>query len=255
MDLLAELIRRTPRFKGKGRIVSYWLRTRSGQRARVLPGGLRVSLDMSIPYEAMVWLGWEEQAELEMLGSLLHPGDTFVDCGANIGLWALVAAPLVGDAGRVIAFEPNPATARRLAEHASPSPVIRVHSSALSDAPRSLGFDQGEHHNLARVSSEGSIQVQATTLDAAVRPPVHGIKIDVEGHELQVLRGAERTLLARPWVVVEFNTLHTPARRLGDWPVHELLSGLGYRASAPTGEALDARWAPPFSYANVLYRA
>src|ERR1700730_10311975 len=62
MDLLAELIRRTPGFRGQGRIVSYWLKTRSGQRTRVLPGGLHMSLNMSVPYEAMVWLGWEERA-------------------------------------------------------------------------------------------------------------------------------------------------------------------------------------------------
>jgi FkbM family methyltransferase len=254
MDLLAELIRRTPGFKGKGRIVSHWLRSRAGWRTRVLPGGLRISLDMSTPYEAMVWLGWEEREELALLGGLLGPGDTFVDCGANIGLWALVAAPLVGEGGRVIAFEPNPAAAGRLAQHASQSPVIEVHRMALSYEPGSLSFEPAEHHNLAHVSSEGSIRVQATTLDAAVEPPVHGIKLDVEGHELEVLRGAGRALASRPWVMVEFNTLHTPSRRLGDWPVHELLTGLSYRASALSGEALEDGWTPRFSYANVLYR-
>jgi FkbM family methyltransferase len=254
MDLLAELIRRTPRFRGKGRILSYWVKTRSGQRTRILPGGLRMSLNMSVPYEAMVWLGWEERDELEMLERLLRPGDTFVDCGANIGLWSLVAAPQVGEDGRVIAFEPNPDSARRLAEHTGQSSRIRVHARALSESPRSLSFEPGEQHNLARVSVHGPMQVRATTLDAAVEPPVHGIKIDVEGHELEVLKGASKTLAARPWVVVEFNTEHTPARKLGEWPVHELLTGLGYQASSPRGDALDAEWAPPFTYANVLYR-
>ena len=255
MDPLAELIRRTPGFRGKGRILSFWLKTRRGRRTRVLPGGLRISLAMNVPYEAMVWLGWEEREELELLSRLLRPGDTFVDCGANIGLWSLVAAPRVGAGGRVIAFEPNPGSSRRLAEHAEQSPVIQVHATALSAAPHTLRFEPGEHHNLARVSSEGSMQVQATTLDAAVEPPVHGIKLDVEGHELEVLRGAERVLSGRPWVFVEFNTLHTPARRLGEWSVHGLLTDLGYRASSLRGDALDGSWAPPFTYANILYRA
>ena len=255
MDLLAELIRRTPGFRGKGRIVSYWLKTRSGQRTRVLPGGLRMSLNMSVPYEAMVWLGWEEREELQMLSQLLRPGNTFVDCGANIGLWSLVAAPLVGEGGRVIAFEPNPDSARRLTGHTAQSSLIEVHATALSEETRSLSFEPGEQHNLARVSAQGTMQVQATTLDTAVKPPVHGIKIDVEGHELEVLRGAAETLAARPWLVVEFNTQHTPARRLGEWPVHELLTSLGYRASTPRGDALYGEWAPPFTYANVLYRA
>lgn len=255
MDLLAEIIRRTPGFKGKGRIVSHWLRTRSGLRTRVLPGGLRMSLDMGVPYEAMIWLGWEERDELAMLGGLLRRGDTFVDCGANIGLWSLAAAPLVGELGRVIAFEPNPAAERRLAEHASQSAVIDVRAQAVSDAPGRLGIEAGEHHNLARVSSGGGLEVQAVTLDEAVEPPVHGIKIDVEGHELQALHGAARILSSKPWVVVEFNTQHTTARRLREWPVHALLTEMGYRASAPDGRALGVDYSPPFTYANVLYRA
>lgn len=255
MDPLAELIRRTPGFRGKGRIVSYWLKRGRGPRTRVLPGGLSISLEMSVPYEAMVWLGWEEREELEVLVRLLRPGDTFVDCGANIGLWSLVAAPLVGGGGRVIAFEPNPDSATRLTDHAAQSPAIRVHATALSEEPGLLSLDPGEHHNLTRVTSDGSIEVEATTLDLAVDGPVHGIKLDVEGHELQVLKGAHRVLSTRPWVVVEFNTLHTPARRLGEWPVHRLLTELGYRASAPGGDDLGSDWAPPFTYANILYRA
>ncbi len=255
MDVLAELLRRTPRFNGKGRITSYWLRSRSGQRTRVLPGGLRMSLDMTIPYEAMVWIGWEEQEELRALSRLLHPGDSFIDCGANIGLWSLVAAPIVGPEGQVDAFEPSPDVARRLAAHAAQSPVIKVHAAALSDRPGSVTLDVGSHHNLAHISDNGTIAVAATTLDAALERPPSGIKIDVEGHELQVLQGAREALAQRPWIVIEFNKLHVEARRLGDWPVHELLAGLGYGVSTLGGERLDADWAPEFSYANVLYRA
>jgi FkbM family methyltransferase len=255
MDLLAELLRRTPPFKGKGRLLSHWVRGRSGQRTRVLPGGLRMSLDMAVPYEAMVWIGWEEQSELLALSRLLHPGDSFVDCGANIGLWSLVAAPIVGSNGSVDAFEASPDVAARLAAHAAQSPVIRVHAAALSETPGSVRLDVGSTHNLARISDEGTVSVPATTLDAALDRPPSGIKIDVEGHELQVLRGARETLAQRPWIVVEFNKQHAGARRLGEWPVHEHLSALGYRAGTVDGEALDAEWTSRFGYANILYRA
>jgi FkbM family methyltransferase len=255
MDLLAELLWRTPPFKGKGRVLSHWVRTRKGRRTRVLPGGLSMSLDMTIPYEAMVWIGWEEQDELLALARLLGPGDSFVDCGANIGLWSLVAAPLVGTSGNVEAFEPSPNAAARLAAHAAQSSVIRVHAAALADEPGSVTFDVGETHNLARISDNGSITVPATTLDAALERPASGIKIDVEGYELQVLMGAQETLAARPWIVVEFNKQHVTAPRLGDWPVHTLLTGLGYRAGTIDGAAVDDGWAPRFGYANVLYQA
>jgi FkbM family methyltransferase len=213
-----------------------------------------MSLDMTVPYEAMVWIGWEEQQELLALPRLLRPGDTFVDCGANIGLWSLVAAAIVGAQGRVEAFEASPGAAARLAENAKQSTAIRVHAAALSDGPGTLRFDVGETHNVARVSDDGAISVPATTLDAALEGAVSGLKLDVEGHELQVLRGGARTLENRPWIVVEFNKEHAGARTLGEWPVHELLAGLGYRASTVDGEPLEAGWMPRFGYANVLYR-
>jgi FkbM family methyltransferase len=254
VDVIAELLRRTPRFKGKGRLVSYWLRTRTGRRRRILPGGLEISLDMTVPYEAMIWIGWEEKAELEALARLLRPGDTFVDCGANIGLWSLVAAPLVGPDGNVIAFEPNPDTAMRLSAHAGQSPVIEVHRAALSDRPGSLSLALGNHHNVTRVSEHGEISVPAMTLDAALKRAANGIKIDVEGCELQVLMGAQEALSHRPWIVVEFNTDHTDALSLADWPVHRLLVGMGYRASTVEGQRLDGSWVPEFGFANLLYQ-
>jgi FkbM family methyltransferase len=255
MDVLAELLRRTPSFRGKGRIVSHWLRTRSGQRSRVLPGGLEIALDMSVPYEAMIWIGWEEQEELRALRQLLHPGETFVDCGANIGLWSLSAAPLVWPDGRVVAFEPNPVVAKRLADAAVQSSVIEVHAMALSDEPGVLPLAAGREHNLARVSGEGEHSVAATTLDAVLDRPPDGIKIDVEGYELNVLRGAVDALRHRPWIIVEFNKQHSPAQRLAEWPVHEHLTGLGYRAHSVGGERLAGEWRPRYGYASVLYRA
>ena len=254
MDVLAELLRRTPNFRGKGRIVSHWLRTRGGQRSRILPGGLEIALDMSVPYEAMIWIGWEEQEELRALRQLLHSGETFVDCGANIGLWSLVAAPMVWPDGRVVAFEPNLAVAKRLADAAVQSSVIEVHAVALSDKPGVLALDAGREHNLAHVSNEGVHSVAATTLDAVLERRPNGIKIDVEGYELNVLRGAVGALAHRPWIIVEFNKQHSAALQLVEWPVHEHLTGLGYRAHSISGERLADEWTPRHGYASVLYR-
>ena len=254
MDVLAELLRRTPSFKGKGRIVSHWLRTRRGQRARILPGGLEIPLDMSVPYEAMIWIGWEEQEELHALRQLLHSGETFIDCGANIGLWSLVAAPMVWPNGRVVAFEPNPSVAKRLAEAAVQSSVIEVHAMALSDKPGVLQLAAGREHNLARINSEGARSVPATTLDAVLERRPDGIKIDVEGYELKVLNGAVEALSHRPWIIVEFNKQHSAALRLAEWAVHEHLTDLGYRAHTVGGERLADEWTPKYGYANVLYQ-
>jgi FkbM family methyltransferase len=255
MDAFGELLRHTPQFKGKGRLISRWLRTRKGERTRLLPGGLRLRLDMTIPYEATVWMGWEERQELLALQRLLGPGDSFVDCGANIGLWSLVAAPIVGAEGRVDAFEPNPEVAARLSEHAMQSPVIHVHAVALAEQTGELTFEAAAHHNLGRVSASGTVAVRATTLDMALERPPTGIKIDVEGYELEVLQGARRALEHRPWIVMEFNRGHVNAASLSAWPVHRLLSDLGYGAQTVHGESLPDGWAPARGYANVLYEA
>ena len=214
-----------------------------------------MELDVRVDYEAMIWLGLEERDELAVLPSLLKPGDTFVDCGANLGLWSLAAAPLVGESGKVVAFEPNPATFRRLRDHARPAPTIEVHHVAVADRPGVLRFDPGQSHNVSRVTEDGSLEVPATTLDDALTDPPTGIKIDVEGHELAVLRGASQVLAARPWLVLEFNAEHVASKRLGDWPVHAHLTGLGYHASTFAGERLNEEWRLRRDYTNLLYKA
>ena len=119
MDWLGHLLRATGHFRGRGRLTRYWLNRRQPNDCRTakLPGGAEIICEMNVPYEAMVWLGQEEPEDLRMLQRLLQPGQTFVDCGANIGLWSLVAATAVQPNGKVFAFEPNPRTHQRLTQH------------------------------------------------------------------------------------------------------------------------------------------
>jgi FkbM family methyltransferase len=216
---------------------------------------MAIDLDMSVPYEAMVWLGFEERGELAALPTLLGPGDVFVDCGANIGLWSLTAAPLVAPGGAVIAFEANPSTTERLKVNAAQSAVIDVRNVAVADRAGPVGLAPGDHHNVARVVEGGAITVQAVRLDDELPLPPTGIKIDVEGLELEVLQGAVEILREHgPWVAVEFNTEFGTARRLADWPVHVFLTDLGYSPHSFDGVELGADWAPDWGYANVLYR-
>ena len=256
MDPLAKVLQGTGHFRGKRRLLRLWCRRQEGVRTRVLPGGLEMDLDLRSDYEAHVWLGLEERVELAALPNLLSPGDVFVDCGANLGLWSLVAAPLVGEGGRVIAFEPNPATAERLRRHArQANGVVEVHETSLGDRVGRARLDPGDSHNVARVSDSGAIEVEATTLDDALDASPAGIKIDVEGRELAVLDGGSRALEERPWLAVEFHADHSPSRRLGDWPVHDRLASLGYEPSLFTGEKLSADWRLRGDYRNLLYRA
>lgn len=254
-DPIATFLRLTGDFKGKGRLLGYWLRTRRGARQATLPGGLRMSLDISTPYEAMIWMGWEESDDLEALARLLRPGDVFVDCGANLGLWSLVAAPLVAPSGAVHAFEPNPVTAERLRMHAEQSSLIQVHPTALAATRGTVSFDPGDHHNVSRVSDGGHLRIASSTLDDELSVAPSGIKIDVEGYELEVLRGARAALRSRPWIIIEFNKEHADSQRLEQWPVHKYLIDLGYAAYTLREAPLPDDWSPRHGYANVMYKA
>ena len=260
--LMGEILRRTPQLRGKGYLAALWVRRHPKGRMRtLLPGGASIECDLSQPYEAMVWLRQEEQAELEWLHRTLNPGQCFVDCGANIGLWTLTAARSVGPTGRVLALEANPVTAARLAHNVAQNRldnVAEVVSVAVGDIPGEALFDPGASHNLGQVSGSGKTKVTMQTLDNLIAFPVDGIKLDIEGFELEALAGAERLLTEdSPWLMIEFNTLVAGVNRLGDWEVHRLLRTYDYKAyGRGSGFSWDVQlsddWVTP-GYRNLLY--
>lgn len=268
MDPLGYFIRHTPAFKGKRRLAWYWMARRdtSTRRVTVLPGGSRIACDLSVPYEAMVWLGQEEDRDLQVARRLLRPGSTFVDCGANIGLWSLIASPVVGATGRVFAFEPNPATSDKLVENVSANSLdnITVVRAAVGAHSGRAPFRCEPSHNISALcqqTSTDTILVPVVTLDEYLGDqPVHAIKIDVEGYELGVIQGASK-IIERPgiWLCVEFNTIASQVSRLGDWEVHQRLGRLGYTArlmsdAFRTGQTslLPDRWEIG-GYCNLFY--
>ena len=261
------VLRAAPAFPLRPRFVGLWLRTRDrgSVRLKELKYGGSILCDFATPYEAMVWLGEEEAAELDALAALLRPGDTFVDCGANVGLWTIAAANLVGAAGSVYAVEANPRTVETLRENLRRSRVenVCVVPYAAGEAPSTAMLDTSSFANLARIQAAGETVVDVRPLDAVLDGVgVDGIKVDVEGYEPAVLRGATGTLQrCAPWVVLEFNPAFAPSPVLADWEAHQFLRSLGYRVFRLFGgrtvdgtrEPIDARRFRPAGYENVLY--
>ncbi len=151
-----------------------------------------------------------------------------VDVGANYGFYSFHLARIYR---RVVAFEPNPHAAAPL--KAWRQPAVTLHEVALSDAqgsatlriPTVQGRDMSGWASLDAVRipeahAVSSIEVRTRTLDSYELDDVGFLKIDVEGHELRVLRGARATVDRwRPHLLVE----------LGDPQVERLLATLGYR--------------------------
>lgn len=149
--------------------------------------------------------------EVDVMRKLLSPGDTVFDIGANVGAFTVPLAQMVGPTGRVIAFEPQPETCallRRNVEQNNVSAAVRVVECAASDAAGSIAMprlDSLNHKNYGGVAlGEGEGSARTITVDSLNLPFVHLMKIDVEGHETEVVKGARETIMrCRPFIYIE----------------------------------------------------
>jgi FkbM family methyltransferase len=161
------------------------------------------------------WITGKVEPEVQLvLGGLLRPGATFVDAGAGIGFFSLLAARLVGEGGAVVAFEPSPVHAASVRANVALNGFanVEVVETAVSDRPRVAFLEDpsAATATLGDVASRRSIAVDAVSLDdflAAREGLVPDlVKVDVEGHEAAVLRGMSETLSrTRPRVVLELH--------------------------------------------------
>jgi FkbM family methyltransferase len=271
IDVLGNCLRKTSRFRGKWRLQRLWERCLPAGERRIasLPNGSMLNVELDIPYERMVWLQLEEWDELVYLQNKLSPGETFIDVGANIGLWTLTAASTVGTSGRVFSFEPNPKTYAKLTanlERNAVTAIVEAYQYAVTGNDCCVMLACEAAHNVSAITdtqSPNTVRVGAVSLDSLLgdRPTnvnVAGIKLDTEGHEIAALEGALRTLQTNwPWLIVEFNTTLLPSRSLKDWSVYRFLSSLGYKPfvhSAPfQEEPLDGEYIVD-GYRNILFQ-
>ena len=166
-------------------------------------------------------VGGLEPGTRQVIRMRLRPGATFVDIGAHVGLLSLAAARVVGNSGKVLAFEAVPKTFDFLQQTVSLNQIahiisIKNETISFEQAPRYLNVRQVLGHSSLfsedRDAEHERIEVTTQTLDNLIPAgtAVDLIKIDVEGAEIEVLRGMQRVLLDNPQVclVVEFGPTH-----------------------------------------------
>jgi FkbM family methyltransferase len=170
------------------------------------------------------------------LERLVRPGSVFFDIGANIGFFTLLGARLVGPSGTVVAFEPHPENIERLRRNIDLnlfSNVVVV-ARAASDASGDRALDVRHTATASLVPREntrdtqGFVRVEATSLDdfLEARPDIAPdvVKIDAEGHEVEILHGMRETLRrSRPVLICEMH------RRNREFV--EAVEEAGYRAA------------------------
>jgi FkbM family methyltransferase len=146
------------------------------------------------------WLGSYEYEKRRAFEAAVSPGSVVFDIGAHAGFYTLLASELVGSTGKVVAFEPLPRNLAFLRSHLDLNAVdnAEVIAAAVSDVDGAVGFQDGPDSSTGFISSSGGRRVAAVSLDALVHegniPRPDFLKIDVEGAEMDVLRGGRRTL-------------------------------------------------------------
>jgi FkbM family methyltransferase len=192
------------RFRGKGRLFNRLIAKEGTRSATVF--GSRVELDLSDLIQRQVYLGVYEREETNRVLSYLRPGMTFLDVGANIGYYTLMAASRVGPGGRVIAVEPSPYAVERLEKAVRENGLaqVKVVRGGLGSCASELKLfvPAPGNHTPTMLGEDGAPAhvVSVKTLDSCLADwgveTIDLMKMDVEGFEPRVLEGAASALAA-----------------------------------------------------------
>jgi FkbM family methyltransferase len=208
-------------------------------------------------------LGYTERKLTDWLLANARPGETWLDVGANCGYTSMAMAQAVGPTGRVFAFEPALATAACLERTARANGLDHLVALpfALCDATRPVISRFATERGMidAQLPKDGRLEITAVIavgLDAIWEgiaegnPVVHGIKIDIQGMELDALRGMRRLLSRhRPRIVLE---IHKAVPRE---EVLALLESCGYLLDTEPIDDTEGAFADPESNASFVFQA
>jgi FkbM family methyltransferase len=182
-----------------------------------------------------------EPSLVKVAAGILRPGDTAIDIGANVGFLTRQFASLVGKQGKVLAFEPDPATFEFLLYNTQRLPQVSAYQEAVSDRIGKMSLHlhptSGMSNSLVNAWHDArTIQVSTSTLDSWANDKRFGnirlIKIDVEGAELLVLRGMQAIMKAQeyPHILFEFCPKNLGGKNV-EHELFDLFADCGYALS------------------------
>ena len=199
-----------------------------------------IKLDQETSFEINVdintWIGKEifyfgkfELFTYRFFLANIKPGCVFIDAGANIGFYSLMSSVMSGENGRTHCFEPTNKFFSKLEKNIKLNKLsnLTLNKMALGECRCQVSIKVGVQ--TASISSDGQGEiVEQVTLDDyfdATNNKLDFIKIDVDGHELQILSGARKTITAfRPLICVEISRIQNDCNAIFDF-----LTDAGYR--------------------------
>lgn len=237
-NLISAYVYHTPPHPGRGILarLAYWLYP-NDIVAEIVPG-IKIKVRLDSDQDLSYWTHQHERHdESEVFLSYLQEGMTVMDIGANVGVYALRFARKVGPNGKVYAFEPVPEIFTRLQENITlnntsniiPVPIALSDRSGKAKMSVAEGLSSLFHH-----LTNQFVEVRLMTLDEFISEHqidrVDAIKLDVEGAELQVIRGADQTIRHfKPVMMVEINA--TTLKSSGTTPeeLFQTIVNYGYK--------------------------
>jgi FkbM family methyltransferase len=220
------------------RAVSFQARAKLLRRRTLARLGDRSMVWVDLHRTAASKIVYANPPDPEMLTwrKILRPGDLFIDVGANIGSYTIWAGELGAE---VVALEPAKDTFALLAENVAlnryPVELVEAAAGAICGTAR---LTSGQDC-VNRLDPQGSAETRVVTIDSIIKDRiVTGMKVDVEGFEIEVLRGCERALSEHriKLIQLEWNASSKTAVGTDRQPVADLLAVYGYGLCRPDRE-------------------
>jgi FkbM family methyltransferase len=223
------------------RLISFEFRGRVLRRRTVARLGNRSSMWADIhrwESSKVAYANLPDYREMSVWQNFLRSGDLFVDVGANVGSYTILAAELGAE---VVALEPADDTFSLLKENVAlngyPVTVIQAAAGAACGTARfTSGLDC-----VNRFDPAGPIQAKVVTIDSLIQDRfLAGMKVDVEGFEIEVLRGCKKALAECRIGLIQLEWNQTSMRVLGTdrRPVADYLTEYGYELYRPSRDGL-----------------
>jgi len=222
-------------------VLSRWRKRQRIHSKKFNLAGYTVYLNQFEEIQASISYGIYEPTETKWLYEILKSGMTFIDVGANIGYYSLLASSLVGSSGKVYSFDPSPYAYERLCQTIKLNNITNIHAYnlGLSDHPENveLALREIQVHSPSFCTDNLKTKLgisKLITLDSFAEENdikfIDMIKIDVEGYEPNVIKGMTKLLNENKVnrIMIEINGYWLVRNNSSPEKLMTLISSLGF---------------------------